>query len=452
MRRRAAGALVTVALLVAACTGTGIGGPTPPPDQPTSRAQVPPSPESVLPAGAGPDSAARAARRLCEVPTPDLEGGTDVPAEGPTPPVIAEVMGQVERIRGFDYTHPVVAQPVSQEEIGADLVAYADLAYPAEQYARRSLAWDTIGVIPDGTSLRQAYESYGGSQVIGYYDTLTGKLKFIGSHSPSPLERITLAHELTHAIDDQRFGLEKLDVLGAECRDEDLAASVALVEGNATFFMLRWARTFLTATEQVQVGIEAATQEVSTEGIPPFIQRLQSWSYDGGLRFISTLEATGGLDAVDEAFVEPPASTEQIIHPERYPNDAPTPVDVPNLSEELGRGWEDIDVMTIGESWLALALGLRLDGSEANAAAAGWDGGTYRAWSNGDDVAVLLATVWDNEPDAADFAAAMGEWIDAGEEVASVSNASGNEIWAFFATDAETLEALEAAATGEPST
>ena len=452
MSRRAACALAAVCLLVTACTGAGIGGPTPPPDRPSSRAQVPPSPETVPPAGGGPGSAARAARRLCEVPEPDLEGGSDVPAEGPTPPVISEVMRQVERIRGFDYTHPVVAQPVTQEEIAADIVAYADIAYPAEQYARRSLAWDTIGVIPDGTSLRSAYENYGGSQVIGYYDTLTGELKFIGSDSPSPLERITLAHELTHAIDDQRFGLEKLDVLGAECRDEDLAASVALVEGNATFFMLRWARTFLTATEQVQVGIEAATQDVSTEGVPPFIQRLQSWSYDEGLRFISALEALGGLDAVDDAFTAPPVSTEQIIHPERYPNDAPTPVDVPNLSKELGRGWEDIDVMTIGESWLALALGLRLAGSEANAAAAGWDGGTYRAWSNGDDVAVLLSTVWDSERDAADFAMAMGEWIDAGGEVASVSAASGNEIRAFFATDAETLAALEAASGEDPST
>ncbi len=439
-------------LLMAACTGAGIGGPTPPPDRPSSSAKVPPSPETVPPAGGGPDSAARAARRLCEVPDPDLEGGSDVPAEGPTPPVIAEVMRQLERIRGFDYTHPVVAQPVTQEEIGADIVAFADTSYPEEQYARRSLAWDTIGVIPDGTSLREAYENYGGSQVIGYYNTLTGELKFVGTESPSPYDRITLAHELTHAIDDQRFGLERLDALGAGCRDEELAADLALVEGNATFFMLQWARTFLTATEQVQVGIEAAAQDVSTEGIPPFIQRLQSWSYDEGLRFISALEASRGLDAVDAAFAAPPVSTEQVIHPERYPNDAPTPVDVPNLSEELGRGWEDIDVMTIGESWLALALGLRMGGSEANAAAAGWDGGTYRAWSNGDDVAVLLATVWDTERDAAEFAAAMEQWIDAGGEVASVSTARGEEIWALFATDAETLAALEAAAAEEPST
>jgi len=437
--------LVASAIGLAACTGSA---PSPGPgDDPTEpAAPVPASPESESPAPEGPGSALAAARRLCGVPEPDLEGGSDVPAEGPTPPVIADVMKEVERLRGFDYAHPVVAQPVEQQEIAEDLVAYADVAYPRQQYERRSLAWDTIGVIPDGTSLRAAYENYGSSQVIGYYDTLTGELKFIGSQSPTPLERITLAHELTHAIDDQRFGLEQLDLLGAECRDEQSAAAIAVVEGNATFFMLRWAETFLTPEEQVRVGIEAAQQVTSTEGIPPFIVQLQAWSYDQGLRFIGALESRGGVDAVDTAFEDFPVSTEQIIHPERYPNDVPTPVDVADLSGELGDGWEDLDVMTIGEAWLSLALDLRLDGSEAREATAGWDGGVYRAWSDGRDAAVLLSTEWDSEADAQEFAAAMQQWIFAGEDLGTVLEPDGTSVDVLFATDAVALRRLETAA------
>lgn len=436
--------LVASAIGLAACTGSA---PSPGPgDDPTEpAAPVPASPESESPAPEGPGSALAAARRLCGVPEPDLEGGSDVPAEGPTPPVIADVMKEVERLRGFDYAHPVVAQPVEQQEIAEDLVAYADVAYPREQYERRSLAWDTIGVIPDGTSLRAAYENYGSSQVIGYYDTLTGELKFIGSQSPTPLERITLAHELTHAIDDQRFGLEQLDLLGAECRDEQSAAAIAVVEGNATFFMLRWAETFLTPEEQVRVGIEAAQQDTSTEGIPPFIVQLQAWSYDQGLRFIGALESRGGVDSVDTAFEDFPVSTEQIIHPERYPNDVPTPVDVADLSGELGDGWEDLDVMTIGEAWLSLALDLRLDGSEAREATAGWDGGVYRAWSDGRDAAVLLSTEWDSEADAQEFAAAMQQWIFAGEDGGTVLEPDGTSVDVLFATDAVALRRLETA-------
>jgi hypothetical protein len=234
-------------------------------------------------------------------------------------------------------------------------------------------------------------------------------------------------------------------VLGAECRDEDSAAALALVEGNATFFMLRWARTFLTAAEQVQVGIEAATQDTSTEGIPPFVTRLQAWPYDQGMRFISALDARGGLDAVDEAFLDLPTSTEQIIHPERYPNDAPTPVDVPDLSAELGDGWEDLDVMAIGEAWLQIALGLRLDGSDAGPAAAGWDGGTYRAWSDGSETAVVLSSAWDAPNDAREFAAAMNDWIYQGDEHATVLEPDGTVVTVLFATDAATLGTLEAA-------
>jgi hypothetical protein len=339
-----------------------------------------------------------------------------------------------------------VAEAVTQSEIARDLTEYADIAYPEEQMGRRSLAWETIGVIPDDTSLREVYEEYGSTQVIGYYDTLKGTLKFIGTEDPSPLERITLAHELTHAIDDQRFGLEKLDVLSARCQDEETAAALAVVEGNATFFMIRWAQTYLTPEEQVEVGVEAALQDTSTGDIPPFVLRLQEWSYNEGLKFVTALASRGGVEAIDAAFADRPLSTEQIIHPERYPNDAPTPVDVPDLSAELGEGWDDLDVMAIGEAWLALALDLRLDGSEAREAAAGWDGGTYRAWTDGERVAVVLSTVWDSEADAAGFAEAMTAWLEQGEDHGVVAGPDGSRVDVRFASDAATLEALNAAA------
>jgi hypothetical protein len=367
-------------------------------------------------------------------------------AEGPTPPVIADVMDEVERLRGFGYSKPVVAKAVTQAEIARDLTEYADIAYPREQMARRSLAWETIGVIPDGTSLRRVYEEYGSTQVIGYYDTLNGTLKFLGTQEPSPLERITLAHELTHAIDDQRFGLEKLDVLSARCRDEETAAAIALVEGNATFFMIRWAQTYLTPEEQVEVGVEAALQDTSTGDIPPFILGLQAWSYDEGLRFVTAVASRSGVDAVDEAFADPPVSTEQIIHPERYPNDAPTPVDVPDLSDDLGQWWEDVDVMSVGEAWLALALGLRIEGAGAKAATAGWDGGTYRAWTDGDSVAVVLSTTWDSKADATGFADAMSAWLDQGEDLGVVVGPDDSSVQVLFASDEATLQALQAAA------
>ena len=101
--------------------------------------------------------------------------------------------------------------------------------------------------------------------------------------------------------------------------------------------------------------------------------------------------------------------------------------------------------MSIGEAWLQIALGLRLDGSQAGAAAAGWDGGTYRAWSNGTDTAVELSTVWDTTGDAEEFAASMTDWIDQGDGSATVLEPNGKAVTVLFASDPQSLQALEAA-------
>jgi len=124
--------------------------------------------------------------------------------------------------------------------------------------------------------------------------------------------------------------------------------------------------------------------------VPPFVTDLQLWPYDAGNAFIRHLDEAGGTGQVDEALTTFPVSTEQILHPERWPNDVPQPVDVPDLGPALGDGWRDLDVMTVGEAWLKLMLALRLDDADAARAAAGWDGGIYRAWTDGSETAVVL--------------------------------------------------------------
>jgi hypothetical protein len=89
---------------------------------------------------------------------------------------------------------------------------------------------------------------------------------------------------------------------------------------------------------------------------------------------------------------------------------------------------------------------LRLPGSDAASAAAGWDGGISRAWSDGTHVAVVLSTVWDTTSDAAEFARAMGRWIGAGVgQVAAVIPVDGTSVRVVFASDDSTLGRLEMA-------
>jgi len=87
------------------------------------------------------------------------------------------------------------------------------------------------------------------------------------------------------------------------------------------------------------------------------------------------------------------------------------------VTAALGARWGDLDAMTIGEEWLRAMLALRLPEHEADAAAAGWDGGGYRAFSDGDHVVVVLRTAWDSDADAAAFAAALRGWSSAAGDV-----------------------------------
>jgi len=426
--------LLVLLLMGPACSGSE-------PSDSATGAPVPSSPESVSPAPAGPRSAQAALARLCEYPPPQAPSGGA--AEGPTPAAIAQVERQVQEIRGLRFTEPVSVSAASHAELVNGLERSFDSAYPAELYERRTSAWQAIGVIPPTTGVREALEEFAGSQVIGYYDTVSGELVFMGAEDPTALERVTLAHELTHAVDDQHFGLERIDRLANTCRDEAFQAAVGMVEGNATYFMLVYAQRYLTIEEQLEIGLQAPP---STEGIPEFILAMQSWPYTAGLLFVQALQARGGIEAVNRAFTHLPMSTEQIIHPERYPNDVPRPVDVPDLAPELGGGWTDLDVMGLGEAFLSIMLGLELDRTTADAAAAGWDGGIYRAWANGDRVAVVLSTVWDRPEDASEFAAAMTEYIGDRDGVsAMVTPVDGERVQVLFASDATTLDALRSA-------
>ncbi len=436
---------VAVALAGVACDrgGGDRGDPTGPTSGPTaSPTAVPTVRETPGPEPDHPGSAAEARAALCTFGPPP--GSEPAPPEGPTPEGIADVMEAVEEVRGLEFTEPVVAEAVTRSELVAGLEESFDYSFPRELLERRSLAWQTIGVIPPGTSIRAELEAFLSGQVIGYYDTLTSELVFLGGDDPSAYERVTLAHELTHALDDQHFGLERIDTLLTSCRDEAASAAVALVEGSATFFMSAYALRYLTLEEQLGLG----TQEgEAPRSVDPFIERQQVWPYLQGQSFVTALSVRGGTDAVDAAFLDLPVSTEQILHPDRYPNDVPTPVDVPDLAPALGPGWRDLDVQDVGEAWLSLALGLRLGGDEAAAAAAGWDGGVYRALTDGRDVGVVLATTWDSPEDAEAFAGAMAAWIAAspGAAHAEVLPAEGSDVHVLFASDALTLSALGAA-------
>jgi hypothetical protein len=131
--------------------------------------------------------------------------------------------------------------------------------------------------------------------------------------------------------------------------------------------------------------------------------------YLDGLTFVAALRQAGGWDAVNAAFERLPASSEQILHPERYPDDRPARVELPDVAAALGDGWTDRYTQTLGE--LGARILLAEGGSESDVASAadGWGGDRLVMVEGPDDTwAIVWQTAWDSGDDAQQFVDAAG--------------------------------------------
>ncbi len=430
--RRSLGVLAAMALIGAACT-----------ESPDTRTVRSPSP--------GPRSTPAKPNAADERPPcrrPKDEDTKPKRAKRPLPPVLAEAAREVEEVRGLQFKRPVAPRAVSREEMNRLLAEGIDEGFPPGRAKRLERAWVTIGAVPAGTDLREEFKEFGATSIVGLYDTEDQRLVYLGTESPTPLQRIVLAHELTHALDDQHFNLDRIDELDAACRDEAALAYVSLVEGSAEVISGRWAGEHLTASEIAQLQAEQASQAGAQPSVPPFFLQMLLFPYPNGTEFVTALFEDGGTKALNKAFRNPPLSTEQILHPEKYPDDRPTTVNVPNLASKLGPRWKDLEFEEVGEGWLHILLDLRIGPEEAEQAAEGWDGGLYRAWGRGKDAAIVMDTVWDSEKDAEQFAEAMEDWL--GERVGEVLAPRNMRVRVLFASNQQTLTLLRRAAASAP--
>jgi hypothetical protein len=417
-----AAAALTLIMLMSACVGGRLKlaqSPSPP----TSGPSVPPSEPNPL----------------CE---PAPRTGQPGPTAGALPADIAKVANQVQAVRDLRFKQPVVPEPLSKDQIEQQLRDSLTKQFSGDAVRREGQTEIAIGALPAGTDLRQVLVDYGTSQIVGFYDTTNHRLVFEGGAQPTPFERFTLAHELTHALQDQNFGLSLLDRLNDTCQDERAEAFLSLAEGDAVETQVQWARTNLSAEEIAQLQDEANSFPPPPP-TPPFVEQLFQFPYPNGQAFVEALQNRGGEQAVDDAFRNPPVSTEQILHPDKYPGDVPQPISVPDLSSKLGQGWSLLDQQEIGEGWLLTLLQLRLPAGTAKGAAAGWDGGLLRSWADGSRTAVVIQTAWDSLQDAQAFTAAMKDWFD--QQAAEVHEV-GDRVQVLFASDQPTLAALVTAA------
>ena len=276
----------------------------------------------------------------------------------------------------------------------------------------------------------------------------------------------TLAHEYVHALQDQHFDIEA--TVDAAPQGDAQTAVGALVEGDATLLMTALALNDALSGTPPPAGTEQVGLTADAAGMadfPPALGRELLFPYLDGLDFVQRVWGRGGWAAVDDAWADPPRSTEQIMHPERYPDDVPVTVALPDVARRMGEGWRGGARSTMGELRLSILVagtgsldvplvplgGLELPNAEA---ADGWAGdriatvdGPGGAWG------VVWQTAWDSPEDAAEFAAAarqaMPGWVPvhAVHEGRSIAPGVADEqaVLLLTADSARTLRLLERA-------
>jgi hypothetical protein len=312
--------------------------------------------------------------------------------------------------------------------------------YSEEDARNEAITLASFGLITPDYDLRTLYTDLYTEQVAGFFDIETNEMVVVQGESFSGVEKFVYAHEYTHALQDQNFDIEKqLNFNDEACEHEAerCTAVLALIEGDATLTQLRWFLRNATPEDQAKLMemVAQGTDSPIFDSAPEFISLSLTFPYDYGYLFVDHLYKKGGWGTVDRVYQVPPTSTEQILHPERYPDDKPLSITLPALNTLFDSNWEEIDKGVLGEwsTYLFLAKGLdkesRLDEDVAWRAVEGWGGDAYIVLNNPStmETVLVLKSIWDSETDAAEFAESFRVYADGRFDLVTTDHWKGND-------------------------
>jgi hypothetical protein len=367
--------------------------------------------------------------------------GDQEPAQRPAAPVDV-IARRVEALRELRFKELPKPLEVTGAQARREALEDLDRQYPPEQRHADEAIYKLLGLIDPDTDLRALTGSLFEQGVAGYYDPRDGRLRVVTGTGTGTrvLSEMTLAHELTHALEDQQFGF---DDTGAT-DDRSLARS-ALIEGTATWLMDAYVERHFSSEETLGSLLGAAFQD--TGELPPFLQSQVLFPYVGGQAFVDDLlrRARGRWELVNTAFrLRLPSSTEQILHPAAYFGaDEPEPVRL-RAGAVLGAGWKRAAAGTWGEMQTRELLALA--GGNAAGAAEGWGGDRYELWQSGSRSALLMRWRWDTPREEAEFLPALREWAESKVDGHHALVARGGAVTLVVAPDARTVDRLAAGA------
>ncbi len=351
----------------------------------------------------------------------------------------------VERHRKLKFDYPV---PVKFLADAAFVKAYQpDDAKISEQDradAERSAGQlRALGLIEGPVDLIQSERDLGATGTVGFYDQENKTLFVRGTDLSDVDVRVTLVHELTHALQDQHFDLTKL-TNAVETSGEDFALT-ALVEGDADSVGYDYLFSLPQADQDAYFADEPddTVDSPSATDIPPALDLFMGAPYIFGARYVALLRDIGGAKQVNHAFAVPPTSEEEIIDPvAARTGESRKRVSAPKLADDEKRHGYASD---LGALSLYLVLASRLDPTLALSAAQGWGGDQYIGFTkrdSGGTECVRAAFTGDTAADTKEIADVLAQWASTLPAGAASTTRSGRRV---------TLTACDTVGTTAPS-
>lgn len=266
-----------------------------------------------------------------------------------------------------------------------------------------------------GAAAAPSFGSLHRSQMIAFYDEFEHRVHVRQSARQDEELPLVVAHELGHALQFQHFRVPEI----ASVVDEDARlARLALLEGDAMLVMAAFAsdenhlplsrllvRMAQGAREASLQGYEQALeQSPELKHAPPFQRERLVFPYQAGASFVAQVHRAGGFELVNRLYGVPPATTEQILHPEKY---LAGELAVPVRAPAVPAGWQLLQSGHVGELLLRTMLDVCNERPIAVAAAAGWGGDAFTVMNKGEQGAMLFVSTWDSAGDAQQFEVAM---------------------------------------------
>ena len=279
------------------------------------------------------------------------------------------------------------------------------------------LLYETLGLMGSSVSLYDILLTFSTEGTFGWFD-LEDERQYVVLDS----EELTLTHERSYVneyvnhLQAVNFDI-RAKYNATEGNDDARLALLGLLEGDAGISEYIYTSEHFTPDEQESSILQPNATFREALNMAPYIAiRTFVFPFAEGLDFaVQLFQAAGGWGAINQALENPPASTEQVLHLDKYAaGEMPIEIEMPDVGWVLGDEWSHVRTGVLGELFIMAWLETDFSPQATSIAAAGWGGDAYSLFEGPDGQGVLvLATVWDSEQDAEEFFVTMQQHAEA---------------------------------------